>query len=733
MSPNNAKLNPAFRPILEDADPRQYASTRFVKNLAPTMPTSVEATSHLMLLRAFGTLHANVTLAIANETERNKKWQVYVTNAVRRFIIFVSAYKALRLHDLKSYCQLNQLNQFEHVRALRQMLPPLDILMVWHAFILNPKAFFDNCARNKIMDFGYFPFPLMRAVSAIDPYLFEYAPSVDERRLFADMVSAYQEDLVLDYHVTLATVLETNLRVYCPVCHQYISNVKYTTADGDGFADKDFRIYGLDKCPCAIDMQIYFTSHETLRTLQLRADTMGCTSNDQDLVLPNCHRYFSGILHPLLFSAQKPDSVSVTCKHIVQNLGPWLANATDRHQDLSTIVMKLCETPRFGRILKNLLRNYFEMNLIHTTVPRHRSKDPSAYVDVVEISEDLVGCVLRQQRFVDKMNQLDLLHSPMIVAAMYESSIRYERFFEMLTMKQKSKDRIIMVPTLDIDLFWHTHQLSMYYYLVKCITSTCQTFVDHNDKIEEGRLSHNFERTAKLYKSRYKQEYSICFCWYCLQTRVRDAKSGLKGLLTKKASVALDPRTYNKSFLFNWHDECGVTHISTHNYIQWPGEAGSRSRSQLQRQLPSQGIYPWQDDPYHRSSYSGMFVIAPMLPVTDETVHYWGPGACISTAAEGNGGGCGSDGGAGLCALTGPGGGAPCGAAFGPSRGSACGGGSVGGCGGGWSGGDGNGGGDGGGGGGGDGGDGGGGSSGGGGGDGGGGGGGGGCGGCGGG
>lgn len=209
-------------------------------------------------------------------------------------------------------------------------------------------------------------------------------------------------------------------------------------------------------------------------------------------------------------------------------------------------------------------------------------------------------------------------------------------------------------------------------------------------------MSHNFERTAKLYKSRYKQEYSICFCWYCLQTRVRDAKSGLKGLLTKKASAALDPRTYNRSFLFNWHDECGMTHISTHNYIQWPGEAGSRSRRQLQRQLPSQGSYPWQDDPYHRSSYNGMFVIAPMLPVTDETVHYWGPGACISTEAEGNGGGCGS-GGEGFCALTGPGGGAPCGAAFGPSRGSACGGGSVGGCGGGWSGGDGNGGGDGGG------------------------------------
>ena len=43
----------------------------------------------------------------------------------------------------------------------------------------------------------------------------------------------------------------------------------------------------------------------------------------------------------------------------------------------------------------------------------------------------------------------------------------------------------ILVPTLDIDLLWHTHQLSMYGYFRDCRTSPCHYVIDHDDKIDE--------------------------------------------------------------------------------------------------------------------------------------------------------------------------------------------------------------------------------------------------------
>ena len=123
---------------------------------------------------------------------------------------------------------------------------------------------------------------------------------------------------------------------------------------------------------------------------------------------------------------------------------------------------------------------------------------------------DLVGAVMRQGIFVDKMHRIDWLHSPSAAATMQRLITKYTRFVDIMAQNPKQ----IAVPTLDVDLAWHTHQLSpraYYDYVVK----KCDKFVDHDDKIEEEKLSTAFEWTSKMYQEMYGEVYSECTCWYC--------------------------------------------------------------------------------------------------------------------------------------------------------------------------------------------------------------------------
>ena len=69
-------------------------------------------------------------------------------------------------------------------------------------------------------------------------------------------------------------------------------------------------------------------------------------------------------------------------------------------------------------------------------------------------------------------------------------------------------------PTLDVDLAWHTHQLSPDQYYNYSLSIT-RVFVDHNDKIDEDKLATSFDWMVKTYQQKYGEVYSECFCWYC--------------------------------------------------------------------------------------------------------------------------------------------------------------------------------------------------------------------------
>jgi hypothetical protein len=123
---------------------------------------------------------------------------------------------------------------------------------------------------------------------------------------------------------------------------------------------------------------------------------------------------------------------------------------------------------------------------------------------------DLCGAVMRQGIFVEKMCKLDWLHSPSARDTMTRLLTKYLRFMEIMRRNPKQ----VAVPTLDVDLAWHTHQLSPSMYYRHTVTWVGR-FVDHDDKIDENTLSKQFEWTSKTYQDMYGEVYSACTCWYC--------------------------------------------------------------------------------------------------------------------------------------------------------------------------------------------------------------------------
>lgn len=89
-------------------------------------------------------------------------------------------------------------------------------------------------------------------------------------------------------------------------------------------------------------------------------------------------------------------------------------------------------------------------------------------------------------------------------------TVKYNRFLELMGRFRRK----MCVPTLDIDLAWHTAQLSPSTYFATVILK-CYRFVNHDDKIESATLQGGFEWTSKAYQKRFGEVYSECTCWYC--------------------------------------------------------------------------------------------------------------------------------------------------------------------------------------------------------------------------
>ena len=185
---------------------------------------------------------------------------------------------------------------------------------------------------------------------------------------------------------------------------------------------------------------------------------------------------------------------------------------------------------------------------------------------------DLVGAVIRQGNFIEKMHKIDWLHSPVSSFTMKRLVQKYERFFTLVAACPKQE---IAVPTLDVDLAWHTHQLQpkTYYH---CTVSVLYKYLDHDDKVEDTILAKGFEWISKEYQKRYGELYSECTCWYCESVRESFAPKLDLGNLKRKIRGKPSVLEEQLNQLHSSADPSAESaHISAHNAIK-PNTTRSR-------------------------------------------------------------------------------------------------------------------------------------------------------------
>ncbi|KAF8459249.1 hypothetical protein BDZ91DRAFT_742064 [Kalaharituber pfeilii] len=139
-------------------------------------------------------------------------------------------------------------------------------------------------------------------------------------------------------------------------------------------------------------------------------------------------------------------------------------------------------------------------------------------------SMDLKAAVQRQDSFVEKMGNFLWIRSPYLEGTLSRALTRYWRFLDLLRLrhnpkqstsgKQSTTARPPVVPAIDIDIVWHTHLLDPAGYYICCIKNVGK-FVNHNDDLEQDVLRTGWELTKKVYWKKYGVVYGACFCWVC--------------------------------------------------------------------------------------------------------------------------------------------------------------------------------------------------------------------------
>ena len=134
----------------------------------------------------------------------------------------------------------------------------------------------------------------------------------------------------------------------------------------------------------------------------------------------------------------------------------------------------------------------------------HKGKQPKA------LTKPLADAVTRQFAFCQKMELQLWIRSPALIGTLTRACIRYDRFLQLFKLYPNT----MLVPTLDIDLVWHTHQLSPRRYAAATKVRAGR-FIDHDDKLGKPTLDDGMARTENLYRVRFGDKYAICNCWEC--------------------------------------------------------------------------------------------------------------------------------------------------------------------------------------------------------------------------
>lgn len=582
--------------------------------------------------------------------------------------------------------------------------------------MLNPRSFLEDTIRCGMVDFWSHGMPWHLVAPAIDTD-FNYDVS---HRAKADWAARTGHD----WDNTKDPMVKT---LKCPACHMLLQ-LPWTTCGteqnpsgqdpdsgltGQGYGDGDLKIV-CTTCSVVIDSKL-------LAVAQFIRDAQSLVVNDVPMpgtVLgpvsgrPDALFRTDTTPEPRLFPNRLVERKLMS--HLVELIRPGVS-PTPTMDTVRELVEKAISNGDHVRILNEQIKvGKYATRLTLESRVCLRKMMGRYWENASPFALDLSGAVMRQGVFTAKMVQIDWLHSPACRETMQRLIIKFDRFLALM----RAHPTKTCVPTLDVDLAWHTSQLtpSAYYALT---TEATQKFINHDDKMDEGKLSDAFEWTTQAYQERYGEVYSECTCWYC--EAVRAAGTSSVSRLLGASSQDKIAQGFHESGRASLCPPDRSAHVSAHNAVRQLQPRGApftrqekllyhrRERQQRQlelnyqkacrraqrkgRKLPPRDEYydHWGYQYYMYSPFMYPMYFSPgIYPGCDPGYSNAAGGAWANCAAGscGNGVSAGSCGGPGGCGGVGSGGcaaggvGGSCGGGGGGGGGGGCGGGG-GGCGGG--------------------------------------------------
>jgi len=510
---------------------------------------------------------------------REKRWSVFVARAVDRFESWFNA--CVEVQDPTP--EIPHMTVSAAARGAvdpgasqapnpftRDSLPPLDVLMVWHAYLLNPRDFLDDCLRLDRLWFWRAGFPWEAIDQCITESL-DFVASPAAVKSFTNRTGRPWDSNEEPNHKNLV----------CPACEKKIA-LPWTTTRGPGtdlnHPFEDGQGYTDGQLYCACPECKFVITHDILRLVQFRADVTDLFKRDTPLprtVLPleGAPQKFSNGPHTFV------NRVFVKGSKLsdVRAATDFVANPKRSMDDVRAL-------------LESLLKSSVTMTYVRGYVPTTRANAREQRMSVRRMMSsywgnaspfalDLVGAVLRQGSFVRKMDDIDWLHSPALESTMDRLIKKYVVFMEIIA----KNGRRMAVPTLDVDLAWHTHQLAPLRYYMYCISHTTGKLVNHDDKVEEGALSDGFEWTCQQYHKLTGGElYTNCTCWYCEAMREATTSS-----VAAKMFSGSDSAVRKKAASLHRKKDSEpekMVHISAHNAIAPRGDSRLDKRAEMRQQ-----------------------------------------------------------------------------------------------------------------------------------------------------
>ncbi|QRV98595.1 hypothetical protein RhiJN_26614 [Ceratobasidium sp. AG-Ba] len=399
-------------------------------------------------------------------------------------------------------------------------IPPLDVLLIWHAYLLNPIQYHEDVVRmHPVLD-KLPEFPLYKISSQIDLETLEMLPTEEQFHY-------WQRTTGDCFGLPLNTTPDADtIKIPCPSCN-HTNEITWVSAPDSsgklrGYAQHQFLVECEDP-GCRFPI-----TWEALCTKRFAEDVILCLKNSG-----------ATLAGTLMGSSGSPDTMKGRrLTELILGAFPDVKSVTELAESLRWSMNEVSKR----------LYDHFEPTIPGSASPRFdKSRVPSvlaAYSVPHPRSFNAVAAAHRLSIFTSNLHELEYSTPGMFDQDTQPLVLALDRFHGFLDVATRGSSKRPMVPTLDIDLVWHTMMLRPHAYREATLKFLGRV-LPHDDMIEEGKASIEFAESADIWKERQKTFYSTCGCYKHPSPISSSSSSGLKFWKKSKMDAPQEPSQAN--------------------------------------------------------------------------------------------------------------------------------------------------------------------------------------------